>query len=256
VNASVTGGERFGSSRLRARFSHPAPSRSDIVTDPHPLFRLVWRLNALVILGVGLVAGLVAAWALLQIVRDVVRPRVLDGVMHAPQAERSEVITLGGFDVAPGGRYLVAPVQGEQTGEVSVYSKTSGSTRDLVVIDRQTGTVARVLSRVDRVILTWQYPVADRATPADPPLLLVTVVDADTDGNGRLDGNDSRTLLGCAPSGQPCTPLLTGVDHVLSLSARADGRVDVATTTAGKTEWRVINPDRTITDPVPVFPTP
>jgi hypothetical protein len=226
------------------------------VTDPHPLFRLVWRLNALVILGVGLVAGAVAAWALLQIVRDVVRPRVLDGVMHAPQAERAEIIALGGFEAAPGGRYLVAPVQGEQTGEVSVYSKTSGSTRDLVVLDRQTGHVARVLSRTDRVILSWQYPVADRAVPADPPVLLVTVVDADTDGNGRLDGNDSRTLLGCAPSGQACTPLLTGIGQILSLLARADGRVDVATTTAGKTEWRVINPDRTITEPVPVFPTP
>lgn len=225
------------------------------MTDSHPVFRLVWRLNAVVILGVGLVAGVVAAWALVQIGRDIVRPRVIDGVMRAPTAQAREVIALGGFTEAPGGRYLVGPITGEQDGDGGVYSKTIGSSRDLVVLDRETGGVTRVLDRLDHVILSWSYPVAERGADADPDPkhLVVTLVDADTDANGRLDGNDRRAVLVCAPSGRDCGRPITDVDAILSLASRVDGRVDIATTRAGKTEWRVINLDRTVTPAIEVF---
>jgi hypothetical protein len=220
------------------------------------LFRLIWRLNALVILGVGLVAGVVALWALVQIGRDVVRPRAVEGVLNPTLTDRRETLSLGGFEPAPGGRYLVAAIQGEQAGETGVYAKTVGSTRDLVVLDRATGVTKRVLGRLDQLILGWSHPVADRAAPIEPSLLLITVVEADTDGDTRLDGGDRRAVLACAPSGEACAPVVAGVDQVLSHAARPDGRVDLITTLGGKTEWRVIAADRSVSAPVPVLTLP
>lgn len=226
------------------------------MTDSHPLFRLIWRLNALVILGVGLVAGVVALWALVQIGRDIVRPRMVEGVLNPTLPERRETLTLGGFEAAPGGRYLIARIQGEQDGDSGVYSKTVGSTRDLVILDRVTGEAKRVLGRLDHLILTWSYPVADREGTPEPSLLLLTVIDADTDGDKRLDSNDRRTVLACAPSGHACAPVIAGIDQVLSHLARTDGQVDLITTLDGKTEWRVIAADRSVSAPTPVLSLP
>jgi len=222
------------------------------VTDPHPLFRFIWRVNALVILGVGLVAGAVASWGLIQIARDIVRPRAIEGVMRVPDADQREIVSLGSFTPAPGGRYLVGTVSGEQEGFEAGYSKTIGSTRDLVILDRVSNTIVRLLGRTDQVILSWSYPVADGEKPVDPSMLLVTLVDADSNGDKRLDGADRRTLLACLPSGADCKPLLAGIDSVLTQSVRADGRVDLVTSANGTIQWRVIAVDRALGDAIAI----
>ncbi|TDR89642.1 hypothetical protein [Enterovirga rhinocerotis] len=201
------------------------------MTDSNVFFRLVWRVNALLILGVALaVCALVGS----QLARDLSRgwtaSRGPDRGIATPAtvpAGRAaeappEVLHVGRFARADG-PILYAPLYLGRPGDIAKYAsgpKQGAQTRNIVFFDSRDGALRRLLPDDAGRILD-QTTIARREPGEDsrPVARLYVHVPADSSGDGVLDHRDLQRILVTRPDGSGQVVLAEGVDHFVTVEA-------------------------------------
>ena len=208
-------------------------------------FRWLWRFNAVAIASVALMALAYGALAGVFIARDVLKIRNVAGVAPARSPEQTQAgktdvsgnestLVPSGFSRIPGHDTLWSALRSRDRMTTSYYSKEATNTRDYVFYDMAAGTYHRLLDRDDALITSTAFlapPLAGTdaqgaasawSNPATAALL-ITIIDKDSNGDGRLSDSDDKTIAIATPGGSGLKTLLTGVDEFLGHTVSRDG---------------------------------
>lgn len=183
-----------------------------------PFFQWVWRFNALAIAALALLGGAVAAFGAVEIARGLlaersVRAVIPPGPKDAPVGAAAEQ-RLGAL--APLGEtgLLWAPLTRVSTLQRGYSSKAASAVIDYLIYDPSSGESRMLLNRRPGLVLSAELlrPGSTyNAPPARAAALLVRFVEADGDGDGRLDHGDPSALALAAPDGTGLAVVAEGV---------------------------------------------
>ena len=207
-------------------------------------FHRLWRFNAVVIAAVAVMGLAYGALAGFYIARDVFGTRNVSSIApvapvtqdHGRQGEGQQpALETLGFSRLPDAQFMWAAMTSVDRMSQSYYSKEATNTRDYVFYDMQTGAFRRLLGRDDRLIaqMTFLAPpaaettmaIAHKAVAVDdkPVAILVSIVERDSDGDGRLSGKDLKSVAMSGPSGLGLTTIASGVQALIGQTVAADG---------------------------------
>lgn len=200
------------------------------------IFRNLWRFNAVMFAGVGVMAFVYGVLIAAMITRDTLRPRNVVSVAPASHsmpgrpatAEPAERLEPQGFSRIPGHDVMYAALASRDTMSGGYYSKEAINTRDYVFYDLPTGRFRRLIGRDDVLVpqITFLGPhddarmapistaIANRAT-ASPVALFVTLIDKDSNGDGRISTADRMDVVMADPAGRSPKSILTGIDRLI-----------------------------------------
>ena len=180
-------------------------------------FSLVWRVNALVILGAGLAGFALVMILLLQLGRDFLEPRNVQGVVNLASEEiDSESFHFAEFTAIPGSDFLSAPLYTQQGYPLGSISKSSHSTRNYLFFNPATGAAHWLLPDNDGLVESrYQFPRSRYNKDAEPIRgVLWQVITVDTNGDHKLTENDLSTILVSGASGSSLRELIPDVQHI------------------------------------------
>ena len=170
--------------------------------------QIVWRINAYIILFVGMLGVLALSVTVFLMIEGATRTRPVDRVANAVLNDvndvRASTSVLGGFDAIAGTAVLRAPLTIQPAYALGSSAKEAGSTRNYFYFDPLTRSGHWLLSDTKSVILSSStLPV--RANYGDKTAAAVVfihqVVDNDTSGDDRLSDVDDRSIAISAPDG-------------------------------------------------------
>lgn len=197
------------------------------MTDSHPFFRFVWRVNALLFFGVAVV---LAAFLTYNLARDLLRSRVayrapdrgletpLPGPERTPDTPPQEVLRVGQFTRAHGPIFH-APVYVGRAGDGYKYvSSVKGGgerIRNIMIFDSRTGAVSRLFPDDKGRILDEDEVnrAPDESSRSRMMARVYVYVAADTNGDGRLDTDDRQRIIITRPDGSAPQVLAEEVDR-------------------------------------------
>jgi hypothetical protein len=198
--------------------------------DNNRFFQFVWRLNALAIAGVAVVAGLLGLYGLISIFDWETRDReVTDLLAVEPDVSRQDEVRLGYPTTVPGTQYVRIPLFREQKRDLSYYSKSSGdNTVNELYVDSSTGKSRWLFAGTDRLILN-QLQTMQQLKSAQPiaTSILYSLVDKDTNNDKRLSPQDFTSIGYASLDGTVYTPLLDNIAKLYAVEQVADDKVMV-----------------------------
>lgn len=166
-------------------------------------FTNIWRINAIIILLVGLLAvGLLCVTGYL-LFSSATRPRPIDSVATTALGEAKESSAeLGSFEAIAGSAVLRAPLTVRHNGALG-SSYESGTTRNYLYFDPATRLTHWLCPAMDGVVLSSiALPTSDYGTSkADAVVAVHVVVGKDSNNDGRLTDSDSKQIAVSAPDG-------------------------------------------------------
>lgn len=184
------------------------------------IFRLIWRLNGLLIL----IGGLIV----LSLIAATFYPAIKNYFMHRPVYHAGDMVnvedvnidsewTLGGFQQIRNTTFLISPVYSKQ--EYSVGSlgseKSASATRNYLVlnsVDKSTKWVAST----NKYLFLSNSEIHESADTISKVIgLRFSVVQEDSNNDGRLTGEDVTSLAMSDIDGGNFTPVVTGIDAFL-----------------------------------------
>lgn len=198
------------------------------MTENNRFFKLVWRVNALVICIVALLAGLLSLYGLYSVLKDQTRDRqVSDLLIVNPEQPVQEEVILGFPRAIAGTSGVRIPLYREQKTEVRYYSKSSNDNIvNELFVDSITGQGTWLFKGTGRIVLNSADIMQKLKT--DAPLvtaILYTLVDKDSDANGRLTSGDQISVGFSNPQGTSYTPLLDQIEKLFALEQVSDDRL-------------------------------
>jgi hypothetical protein len=198
------------------------------MTDSNRFFEFVWRANALVILGVALLAGLLGVIALVAIVIDETSERsVSDLLIVNPERPVQEDVVLGYPLNIAGTTFVRISLFREQRTDLRYYSKSSsGNTVNDLFVNSTTGESSWLFKGTDRLILGSSDIM--QKLRSDSPVataIIYTLADKDTDANGRITTSDHVSVGYSNPQGTMYTPLLNDIEKLFALQQVTDDRL-------------------------------
>jgi len=180
------------------------------------LFRLLWRFNALVVAGAGLA---VMAGALIVAVTLYLDQRRDEPAVRADApAPAAQALAFGDFSPVAGTSVVILPLEQE----VGTYGFASSGgprsvTRNLLFVDLATGTHRWLIEGGNALISRYRTIERDapRGRKAKAIAIMAQVIDADTNGDGRLGEGDRMTVAFAKPDGTDYTAAIRDVDRLL-----------------------------------------
>jgi hypothetical protein len=172
------------------------------------VFRIVWRVNAIVIFLLAIVLvglGVTLLWQVWSAPRDRTRGPLpaLRAPAH-PSASRGATPLYGAVEPVPGTPFALVPIEEDR----GPFHRRSRDVRDLLVYDAHAHAVRRLFPEGKRLIVRHDVLAASGDPPAVPTLLLAQVVDGDSNDDGELDADDASALLLCELGSATCTRVL------------------------------------------------
>lgn len=182
------------------------------------LFKNIWRVNAVVILGAGVVALLVGGIAAYYMLREVTRERAVDAVVNTETGQYiDQSTTLGTPQEIAGHPWLLVPLESDQHYDQAYFSKDTTAVRNYAFVSRSLET--RWLYSHSRFLIVdaTRLPREDYEGEANATSLVsFEVVQQDTDGDRRLTPEDLSSLVFTRPDGTGVTTILENVSEVVS----------------------------------------
>lgn len=209
------------------------------------LFVQIWRINAIVILLVGLIAGAVLSVAGYMLFKDATRTRHVDNVANTALGDvRESMAELGSFGKIPGSTVLRAPLTVRQTYALGSGSKEAGSTRNYLYFEPSTRSAFWLRPSMDGVILSSvPLPSAEYGETKPNAVAYVHVtVDKDTDGDDRLTESDAKQIAISAPNGKGYRILVTKADRLNNATLVASTRLLILYSAGTKLAAVEVNP--------------
>ena len=199
----------------------------DGLTDPkkhrnkmraNQFFRKVWRINALVILSVGILGIGLIAFTSVYALREMFRDRTVNAVVNTGEdQEIREVLSLAQATQIAGQPWLLVAVESDQKYDQSYYSKSAVAARNYAFV--AASGPPRWLYPHNRFLIVdaSQLPAADYSERQSPTAVIsFLVVQADSDGDQRLTPSDVATLVFTKPDGTQSKAVIENVRKVVS----------------------------------------
>lgn len=187
------------------------------------LFRAVWRVNALLILLVGMLAFGVLAFASYEIYKEKFRRRAVSEVVNVePNVRVSSEWTLGGFERVDGTDYLMAPAYSTQSYQVSYYEKGSSSVRNYLFVNAADKTSRWLVPNNNYLFLAAEKLIQtdDAGKTNAAKWMKYELVKLDTNKDKRMTSEDHKTIAVSGVTGEGYTELIQGVDRMLGSKLR------------------------------------
>jgi hypothetical protein len=216
-----------------------------------PFFRLVWKINALIILLAGLMACGLIAYAGFINYRSESRRNETRIVNVASNANISAEWRLGYFNHVEGSEYLVAPAYSKQNYDVAFgsSSKEASAVRNYLFVNAVDKSSHWLVPSNNQLFLENE-DVARMAEEQNgiAKWKMYKTVRADTNGDERLTESDKRTIGFSDAVGTNYVEVISDIDGILSTQIRDDDTVLVFYTSSGKNLLTEINiPARRVT---------
>lgn len=117
------------------------------------LFRIIWRINGIVILGLALFAAVILLWGVGGIIRGATSPRNDGTIVNAPQdGKETFEWSLSDFSTVEGTTYLMASAYSDHGYGLSSYEKSSPSVRNHLFVNTEDQTSQWLFPHHDYVI--------------------------------------------------------------------------------------------------------
>lgn len=196
-----------------------AKASMGISMDDNRFFKFIWRVNALAIAAILLLAAATLLWEVFG--KDVFAPRRVAEVVNIDAADDTIVenrsVTVNGR--VAGAKLFRVSLSSEQEYDLGFSSKsTKGSVLNTGFYDPITGATHWLFPSQDQLITHVETifftPEADANVAAIKPVAvghLVSFVDQDTSGDKRLSHSDDMSVLAIGPDGQGAKVILSGL---------------------------------------------
>lgn len=194
------------------------------MTDSNAFFRLIWRLNALVILafaGLGLFLLGVSFWPYM---KGNDRGRPVASETQAPVEDAMIIPTLGRFERVGPPLYMASLAAWKGEGRASkLYGYTKGAPIiNLVYLDSSSGKTRRLFADDNGLVATWtgvalqegEFNASRRADlTSRSAATIIRYIKADTDGDKRLTEQDRGDLMIVRRDGFGLKTIAEGIDE-------------------------------------------
>jgi hypothetical protein len=196
--------------------------------DNNRFFQFVWRVNALAIAAVAVVAGMLGLYGLGSIVGYETRDReVTDLVTVDPEVPRQEEARLGQPFPIGGTQVVRIPLYLAQKTDATYYIKSSGDNIvNELYVDSNTGKSTWLFKGTKRLIFN-QTSVLRQLKSEQPNVtsLVYALVDNDSNKDGRLSPKDLAAIGYSSPDGAIYTPLIDGIEKLYAIEQVSDDRL-------------------------------
>ncbi|MEA5467927.1 hypothetical protein [Spirulina sp. 06S082] len=186
--------------------------------EKNKVFRLIWRFNAIIIMGTGLLAIAVLGFSALSILGSITRERQVSNVVNLNQeSEIEEDLRFGEVREITATPYLMLPLSSHQSYDRASYQKTTDSTRNFLFFNSETGKRHWLLESNEYLIIS-DNTIAEPTLESQPnPVLaiLYSIVKEDTDENKTLNNNDLFSIALSKPDGLEYREILTDIKRIL-----------------------------------------
>lgn len=181
------------------------------------MFRTVWRINAALILVVGVLAFVTLTGVLFFFWKDASRTRQVDNVANiVPSEVDKRSFQLGNFEPVAGQDVLRAPLAAEESYRFGSGSKEAGSVRNYLYLDplsRQTRWLKKDFDSL--IVEAKSLPESEYNQPRKSVQVNVyTLVVKDTNQDQRLSRNDAKQIAISKPDGSGFRVLVPEADRV------------------------------------------
>ncbi|MDB4307734.1 hypothetical protein N9985_00445 [Gammaproteobacteria bacterium] len=212
------------------------------MTKQSSVFRTIWRINAVLLLlaGIGSLLIILVNLGLFKLF-EAKEPAVNRRTIDIGEVDDTAVITdqwfLGRLKRIAGSEYFYLPLKSEEvtakkksSGSAALFSSgSSGNTRNLLFIDPLTDSSTWLYPSNDQLISNVRVYTTHseaKATSRDRRKqnekanvnavgIMYTIIDNDSNGDGKLTGADKPSLAVSAPNGADYKVLLKDVDRIL-----------------------------------------
>ena len=189
-------------------------------------WRWLWRFNAVAIAGVAVIGGVLGLAGLYALAMELTGERHVGDLVNIEEsAAASTSEQLGAFSRLGRTGLLWAPLRRETVSPLRAYSKHATAIADYVIYNPATGATRRLLDRDDALILDARllHRPDDAEGRERAAAMLVRYVDADSNGDDRLNDQDLQRLAFAKPSGVDLTPLAE-IERLLGVFALSERR--------------------------------
>lgn len=187
--------------------------------EHNTFFLWVWRFNAVVI---ALAALLIVAGTCYTVLMQSTRqPTPVNTVELKNQPQQAE-FRFGHPNSADATDYLTLPLyQNEISASVSYMSKGHSNAVNYLIINMQTNAITWLRPKNDQLFLSdYSLTISERTIAR-----IYTLVEKDTDGDGRLTSSDRITIAASLPDGSAYQTLIENAGQVHSIQQAGDDRM-------------------------------
>ncbi len=207
------------------------------------IFCIIWKIDAVLILIVGLMVLAILGYTGYRIYQDVFRSREVSSVVNVESDSRiSSEWRLGTFDRVEGTDYLMAPVYSAQTFQASYYEKDTSAVRNYLFVNAIDKSSRWLVPHNNYLFLAshkeWHRPGSGDSVVK---WLRYEVVKSDTNRDGRLTSEDQYTIGISDPTGERYVELVLDVDRILGYEMRDENTLLVFYRTGPKNFVAEIN---------------
>jgi hypothetical protein len=194
-------------------------------------FRFVWRFNALAIAGAAIVFLVLGVYAAASIFRQETRERRVTNVVNVSDRDKvSEEFTLGSPTSIAGTAYVQIPLYRGQSYAASYYSKSSGQNDvNYLFLNVSTNESKWVFEGAGQLIIVSKVLFSKLKSSRDESQtgvgLIYTVVEKDTNGDGRLSERDAVSLAVSDVDGRRYRKLIENIEQLYSVQQITDDKV-------------------------------
>lgn len=190
------------------------------MTDTHPFFRFIWRINGILILFACFLAISVLLYVSREMVSDIFGIRNVSDIVNIEE-DNGQIVqhwSLTSTDEVYGTPYFILSLQLEQSYEQSYYEKYSVSIRNYLFINTQQN------SKHHWLFDTNDYLIPHKSLLLDPTrdenqktvAILYEVIKHDSNEDARLSDSDLYTLGLSKPDGSHYKDVMDNVSALLS----------------------------------------
>ncbi len=189
-------------------------------------FALLWRINAIIIAVVGLIAAVVLGMAGYLVFKDITRARQVSNVANIALDTVGETkAQLGTFEAVMGTSVLRASLNVRQSYPLGSVSKEAHSTRNYLYFDPSTRTTYWLRSNMNGVILySMMFP--NSVHEKENALIAVhVIVEKDSNHDERLSEQDNKQIAISMPNGKNYRILVPKVEEIHAVTLLPSGRL-------------------------------
>ena len=192
--------------------------------------RIVWRINGLLILGVGIVVGILALCGVYGIFKAKTSNHYRAEMVNVnEQTKKEEHLNLGAFVRIQGKSYFMSPLNSSQTYDFSYSTKTASAIRNYLFYNTQDGTSSWLLDNHNSLIID-SYGLAEefdadkdngyggynRDIKSTAGFIFV-LAKADTNSDKIINEDDGKNIVFTSFDGKGMKVILDGVSRVLGI---------------------------------------
>ncbi len=185
------------------------------MTDDNKVFKLIRRINTLIIFGVGSLIFILLAFATISIFNAETR-RSTKNVVNVEQTEEiDETMELGSIREVKGTTFLQLPLKSKQRYSGSYSSKSTDSTRNYLYINSDNLEQNWLLDHNNHLIFDTDFLTKTKDKKIKNLAILYQIIKSDTDKDNRLDRDDLKTLALSHADGKNFTEVINSADEIL-----------------------------------------